>query len=132
MSFFGRSILKPSESVMASVATVGTVYAIYSLSIGSVAEAHASPANLPVAESARKKAGYTAFGVVSALFLITKDANIATLGYGSVIAMEIAYRHGIMASPDTGKIQQPGPAAYQPAQDQNVIPFDTVSTGTGY
>jgi len=55
--------------------------------------------------------------------LITKDANIGILGGGTIIAMELGYRHGIMANPMSGKIQNPRPVAadYEPAE--NVIPF---------
>ena len=119
MSF--KSILKPNESVLTAVAAAGSVWAVYQLDIGPVANAHASDANHPALASARKKASWTAFALVSGLFLITKDANVAIFGYASVVAMEIHYRHAIMASPATGQIVAPGPSAYQPAQ--NVIPI---------
>jgi len=129
-----RSILKPNESVTASLATAGTVYAVYNLSIGSVSQAHASDPNHPALESSRKKASFTAFGLVSGLFLITKDANIAIVGYASIIAMEIAYRHGIMADPATGRIVPPTTADYTPAQ--NLYPVqpnaDDVEQAMGY
>lgn len=117
-----RSILKPEGSVMAALAVAGTVYAVYQLNVGSTAEAHATDANHPALESGRKKAGYTSFILVSGLFLLTKDGNVGTLGYGSIVAMEIAYRHSIMADPNTGRIQAPAETAYQPAE--NVIPLD--------
>lgn len=120
MSF--RSILKPEGSIMAGLATVGTVFAIYQLNIGSVSEATATDANHPVLASSRKKAGYTALGVVAALTLITKDANIGTLGGATIIAMELSYRTGIMSNPLTGKMENPNAdAAYMPAE--NVVPF---------
>lgn len=117
-----KSILKPDASTMAGLATVGAVYGVYQLNVGSVAQAQATPANHPALETSRKKAGFTALVLVSALTLITKDANIFILGTGTVIAMEISYRHGIMANPDSGKMENPNPnAAYEPAQ--NVVPM---------
>lgn len=107
---------------MAALAVAGTVYAVYQLNIGSTSQAHATEANHPALESGRKKAGYTSFILVSGLFLLTKDANVGTLGYGSIIAMEVIYRHSIMADPMTGRIQAPAESSYQPAE--NVIPLD--------
>lgn len=120
MSF--KSILKPDQSTMAGLATVGTVFAIYQLNVGSVSQAAATDANHPVLASSRKKAGWIALAAVSGLFLVTHDANTFILGSGSIIAMEIAYRHGIMSDPTSQKMQNPNPgAAYAPAE--NVIPF---------
>jgi hypothetical protein len=120
MSF--KSILKPDASTMAGLATAGTVFAIYQLNVGSVSQAAATDPNHPVLANSRKKAGYTALAAVAALTLITKDANIGILGAGSIIAMELVYRHGIMADPNSLKMQNPNPAAaYEPAE--NVLPF---------
>lgn len=119
-----KSILKPEGSVVAGLAVVGAVVGVYQLSVGTVSQAHATEANHPALESSRKKAGYSALVLVAVLTLITRDANIGILGFGSIVAMEIAYRHGIMANPLTGKMENPNPAAgspYEPAQ--NVIPL---------
>lgn len=123
-----KSILKPSDSVVMSAATVGGVVAIYELHIGSVAQAHATDANHPANESSRKKAGLIALGAVAAFTLITKDANIGILGGGTIIAMEITYRHAIMTSPLTGQIQPPGASAYTPA-GANVYPMPSTAAG---
>lgn len=129
-----KSVLKPEGSIMASVAVAGTVYAVYSLNAGSVKDAHASDANHPALASARKKAGYVSFSLVSGLFLITRDANVAILGYGSIAAMELTYRHAIMADPSTGMIQAPSPAQYTPAvaPPSNVIQMPDDSAASGY
>ena len=67
--------------------------------------------------------------MVGALTLITKDANIAILGGGTIIAMELSYRHAIMAHPQSLRIQNPSPdTAYEPAE--NVIPiYQQAETG---
>src|ERR1044072_4836742 len=113
-----KSVLKPEGSIVAGIATVGAVYGIYQLNVGPVSQAQATTANHPVLESSRKKAGYTAFIFVAALTLIARDANIGILGGGTIIAMELAYRHGIMANPESGKMQNPNPStAYEPAEN---------------
>lgn len=117
-----KSILKPEASTMAGLATVGVVFSIYQLNVGSVAQATATDPNHPVLNSARKKAGYTALAIVAGLTLITKDANVGILGAGTICAMELSYRYGIMANPQSLKIENPNPqAAYAPAE--NVVPF---------
>jgi hypothetical protein len=119
-----KSILKPEGSVVAGIATVAVVFGIYQLSLGSVAQAQATDPNHPVLESARRKAGYTAGVFVAALTLLTKDANVGILGGGTIIAMELAYRHGIMAHPDSGKIVAPNAAvAYEPAENVYAFPM---------
>lgn len=133
-----KSILKPESSVVTSLAVAGSVYAIYNLSIGSVAGAAASDANHTALESSRKKAGYTAFILVTAFGLITRDGNVTIVGFGSIAAMEIMYRHAIMSDPATGKIVSPSLSAYEPAGA--VIPVsaaadsqqDTDAAGSSY
>lgn len=120
-----KSILKPENSYVAGIAVAGTVYAIYSMNVGNVAQAHATDANHPALESSRKKAGYTSFILVSALTVLAKDMNVGILGFGSIIAMEVSYKHAIMANPATGKIQPPSPEAYVPASPANVTTMST-------
>lgn len=117
-----KSILKPDASTMAGLATVGVVFAVYQLNVGTVSQATATDSNHPVLHSSKKKAGYTALGIVAALTLITRDANVGILGSGTIIAMELSYRMGIMANPQSLKMDNPNPqAAYTPAE--NVVPF---------
>lgn len=118
-----KSILKPENSALAGVAVAGSVMAIYSLDVGTVAGAHASDANHGALESSRKKAGYTAFIFVSALALITRDLNILILGGATIIGMEVHYRHAIMVNPQTNQVEPPNPVEYQPAQLASVTPL---------
>src|SRR5229473_2983163 len=87
-----KSILKPEGSVISGVALAGSVWAIYNMNVGPVSTAHASDANHGSLESSRKKAGYMAFLFVSGITLITRDANVGLLGFGSIVAMEFNYR----------------------------------------
>lgn len=115
-----KSILKPGESVMASAATVGFVFAVYQMNLGSIAGVHATEPNHPVLESSRKKAGYTAFAGVTALTLLTRDFNIGILGGATIIALDLNARHAIMTNPDTGKLTAPEDNSYTPQYD-NVV-----------
>lgn len=117
-----KSILKPENSAIAGIATVGLVYGNYQLNVGSLSSVHMSEANHPALESSRKKAGWSSLVMVAALTLVTKDANIGILGFGSIVAMEVLSRHSIMTDAASGKMQNPnGNSAYAPAE--NVIPF---------
>lgn len=116
-----KSVLKPEGSVMAGIATIGAVYGLYQLDVGPVSTAHATDPNHPSLESSRKKAGYSALILVSGLTLITRDANVGILGFATIIAMELHYRHAIMTHPATGQIQAPNATAYEPAE--NVTPL---------
>lgn len=110
-----KSYLKPEGSIIAGLAVMGTVYALYQLNLGNTAQVHMTDANHPVAETSRKKAGYQAAIVVAGIGLIAKDANIIILGSATIIAMELSYRHAIMAHPETGMMVAPGEAVYEPA-----------------
>jgi len=117
-----KSMLKPNESVLASLATVGIVYGTYQMACGPAVQVHATTPNHPALYSSRKKAGWTSLVIVGVLFGVTKDANMFILGCGTIIAMEVTYRHAIMADPDSNTMQRPSPdAQYMPAQ--NVVPF---------
>jgi hypothetical protein len=116
-----KSIFKPEDSIVAGLATVALVYAVYQNDLGPASSVQATPANHPTLETSRKKAGYTALIMVAGVSLLARDPNIVILGGAAIIAMELHYRHAIMADPDTGQITAPGPSAYQPAQ--NVVPI---------
>lgn len=118
MPFFKSVLPKPNDAVVAGVAVAGSVFAIYQLGVGSLATAHASDANHPANESARRKAGYMGFLFVSAITLLTRDTTVATLGYGTIVAMECAYRHSIMVSPATGELMPPDASEYTLAGQQ--------------
>lgn len=129
MAFFNKSVLKPEGSIVSGIAVAGSVYAIYSMNVGTVVQAHASDANHGSLESSRKKAGYTSFVFVAAITLITRDANVGILGFGSIVAMETLYRHAIMVEPTTGQMQSPAETTYQPAE--NVVPLQNQGYAVG-
>src|SRR6266508_3876053 len=106
-----KSILKPEGSAIAGLATVGVVYGIYQLNIGSVAQTHATDANHPLLETSRKKAGLAALVLVGALTLITKDGNVGILGAVTIIAMQLPCPTRITSTPVSGKLHSPSPVA---------------------
>lgn len=110
-----KSYLKPEGSIVAGLAVMGSVYAIYQLNVGSTVQVQMTDANHPAAETSRKKAGYEAALIVAGIGLIAKDANIIILGSATIIAMELTYRHAIMAHPETGQMQPPSTAVYAAA-----------------
>lgn len=110
-----KSYLKPEGSIIAGLAVMGTVFAIYQLNIGNTAQVHMTDANHPAVETSHKKASYQAAVVVAGIGLIAKDANIIILGSATIIAMELSYRHAIMAHPETGMMVPPGEMVYAPA-----------------
>jgi hypothetical protein len=116
-----KSIFKPENSIISGVAVAGSVLAIYNLGVGTLSQAHASDANHMSLESARKKSAYSAFLFVSAVTLLAKDVNIGILGFGTIIAMELTYRHSIMTNPSTGKMEAPAISAQAPVTPPNVI-----------
>jgi hypothetical protein len=109
-----RSYLKPENSIVAGLAVVGLVIADYQMNVGTVSQVQMSAANHPSIESSRKKSGYTAVILVAGIGLIAKDANILILGAAAIIAMEVNYRHAIMAHPETGVMQPPTEDVYMP------------------
>lgn len=110
-----KSYLKPENSIIAGLAVMGSVYAIYQLNIGTTVQVQMTDANHPATETARKKAGYQSALLVASVGLIARDANIIILGSASIIAMEMSYRHAIMAHPETGVMQPPTESTYAPA-----------------
>jgi hypothetical protein len=129
MQFFNKSVLKPEGSIVSGIAVAGSVYAIYAMHVGTISSAHASDANHMSLENSRKKAGYSSFIFVSAITLITRDANVGILGFGSIIAMELAARHAIMADPSTGAMQSPAETTY--VQAENVVPIQDQGYAVG-
>ena len=106
--------LSGENSIITALAAAALVVGVYNAKIGPVADAHASGANDPNLLAATKKAGWQALGLVAAITLLAQDPNILIMGGATVIAEEMAYRHAIMASPDTGQISVT-PASYLPA-----------------
>jgi hypothetical protein len=99
-----KTFLKPSESVMVSLATGAMVYGVYQYSMPSIAEVHATDAHNTNIDSGRKKAMWTSLGVVSGMFLLTRDPNVFMVGGAAFLAIEWSYRHANSTDAQSGKI----------------------------
>jgi len=96
--------LSGENSIIASLATLALVLAVYNMKVGPVSDVHATDANDGNTAAAVKKAGWTAVAVVAGVGLLAKDPNIIILGGAGIIAEELSYRHALMTNPGTGKI----------------------------
>lgn len=111
MSISFKSILKPSESVMVGVAGVAVVYGLYQLNMPNMTEVHGAKPHNESVSSSQKKAMWGSAATVGALFLLTKDATVFTLGGLMFLYEEWSYRHANAVHPMSGKVQPLGPSA---------------------
>lgn len=104
----------PADSMTIALAAAGGVFVIYGSKVGPVADVHAThPGDISINASI-KKAGWESILLVSALTLLSRDLNVAILGFGAVVLEHTFYLHADMASPATGQISA-APDAYTPA-----------------
>lgn len=99
-----KTFLKPSESVMVSLATGAMVFGVYQYSMPSISEVHATDAHNVNLDSGRKKAMWTSAAVVGGMFLVTRDPNVFMIGGLSFLALEWSYRHANSTDAKTGKV----------------------------
>lgn len=104
MAFKLESILKPSDSVMVSLATAGFVYAVYQHALPSMVEIHAANPQNDSVESSRKKAMWTSAGITAGLFLLTRDPNIFIAGALTTVVIDWQVRHANAVDSKTGKM----------------------------
>lgn len=122
-----NTFLKPSESVMVSLATGAMVFGVYQYSLPTVAEASATePYNMHL-DSGRKKAMWTSTALVGGMFLLTRDPNVFMVGGLSFLALEWAHRHANSTHPNTGKVVQKSAIdalnqGYNPESNQDRAP----------
>jgi hypothetical protein len=111
VALIGKSYLKPENSIIAGMATVGLVLANYNLHNGSAAQASNTAPMNPDLLSSTKKAGYTSLLLVAGISLIAHDPNVFILGCAAIIAMHSTYIHAIATQPNTGTIAAAAGAA---------------------
>lgn len=104
----------PADSMTIALATAAGVFVIYSGKIGPAADVQASASGDPSINATIKKAGWESVGLVAAMTLLSRDLNVAILGFGAIILEHTMYLHSEMANPGTGEIGQ-NPAAYATA-----------------
>jgi len=97
------TVLKPEGSLVASLATMTAVYAIYQYGVPSVADVRtAEPGNKDI-DGSERAASWMAAGVVAGVSLIAKDPTIFILGGATIIGLSWWTRHANMVNPETGK-----------------------------
>lgn len=104
MTNFFKTFLKPSESVMVSLATGAMVIGVYQYSLPSLAEAHQTDPYNPNLDAGRKKAMWTSAAVVGGMFLLTHDPNVFQVGALAFLVLEWSHRHANSTHPNTGKM----------------------------
>lgn len=99
-----KTFLKPSESVMVSLAAGAMVYGTYQYSLPDLATVHQTePYNINL-EAGRKKAMWTSAAIVGGMFLLTHDPNVFQVGALAFLALEWSHRHANATHPNTGKM----------------------------
>jgi hypothetical protein len=115
MGFFSTpSGYKPADSMTIALATAAGVLVIYSGKVGPVADVQTTTPGDPSVNASIKKAGWESIALVAAMTLLSRDLNVAILGFGAIVLEHTMYLHGEMASPADGQIQA-SPAAYAEA-----------------
>ena len=114
MAFSIKPRLSGENSIITALAVAALVIGVYNASVGPIADVHTTGANDPNLAAAVKKAGWKAVTLVSSVALLAQDPNIVILGGAAIIGEELTYRHALMASPDTGRIDVT-PQSYVPA-----------------
>lgn len=115
MGFFSPpSGYKPADSMTLSLVAAGGVIGIYSGKVGPVADVHMSTPGDPSVNASIKKAGWESLALVTAMTLLSRDLNVAILGYGAIVLEHTMHLHAEMASPANGQIANV-PAEYAAA-----------------
>lgn len=125
-----KPLLKPENSVITALATAALVIGIYNASVGPIADVHATGANDGNLAASVKKAGWKSVIMVSAVALLARDPNIVVMGGAAIIGEELTYRHALMASPDSGRIQVT-PESYVPAGSTEPVGSTALGTYSG-
>jgi hypothetical protein len=97
-----------------ALATAAGVLVIYNAKVGPTADVHTTLPGDPGVNASIKKAGWEAIALVAAMTMLSRDLNVAILGFGAIMIEHTLNLHAEMASPSDGQIQAT-PAAYQDA-----------------
>lgn len=98
-----KSILKPDQSVITSLAVAGGVLAVYNANLPTMVEIHAAPAHNKAVESSQKKAMWTSAALVGGAYLLTRDTNVFVAGGLTFVAIEWLFRHANSVDPNSNK-----------------------------
>lgn len=98
------SLLKPDQSVIASVALGTMVIGIYSVALPHAVDVRASAENSGEIGSAEKLAAWTSAGAVAGMSFLLRDPTMFVTGGLMVIALSWWYRHANSVNPSVGKV----------------------------
>lgn len=111
---------KPADSITLALATAGGVLVIYGSKVGPVADVHASLPGDPNVNASIKKAGWESLLLVAAMTLLSRDLNVAILGFSAIVLEHTMNLHAEMANPANGQIAA-DPAAYAAAANTAAV-----------
>ena len=117
MAFFSTPAgYKPADSMTIALATAGGVFVLYGSKVGPIADVHASASGDPNVNASIKKAGWESIALVAAMTMLSRDLNVAILGFGAILLEHTMHLHAEMASPANGQIAaMTTPASYAAA-----------------
>lgn len=117
MAFFSTPAgYKPADSMTIGLTTAGGVFVLYGSKVGPIADVHATASGDPNVNASIKKAGWESILLVTAMTMLSRDLNVAILGFGAIVLEHTMHLHAEMASPANGQIAaMSSAAAYQPA-----------------
>lgn len=105
---------KAADSITIALATALGVAVVYNAKVGPAADVAASMPGDPNINASIKKAGWESMILVAAVTALSRDLNVAILGFGAVALEHTMHLHAEMVSPASGQIQA-SPQAYAPA-----------------
>ena len=82
MAFFSTPAgYKPADSMTIALATAGGVIVLYGSKVGPIADVHATASGDPNVNASIRKAGWESIVLVAAMTLLSRDLNVAILGF---------------------------------------------------
>lgn len=101
-----KPLLRPSESLIASLTTIGLVYGIFTVSTPNNTDIREAEPNDDDVSSSNKTAAWMSGAVVCAVSLLAKDPTIFTLGGATVVALYWWNEKDNLTDPVTGRARE--------------------------
>lgn len=112
-------MLKPSESVIGSLALATVVYAVYQGALPPIADVRVGQNADADIEAAERMATWTSAGTVAIVSLLAKDPTLFTVGGLMTVALAWWYRHANAVNPLTGRASEAMGFARRGMMDEN-------------
>lgn len=121
--------LGTENSIIMAAAAAGLVFGIFSSKVGPVADVHQTGSRDGNIGASIKKAEWASIIAISALTILSADANIAIIGGGAILLEQLNYRHAWMANNTSGRIDVT-PQSYAPSAAMPQAGLSVSNTGT--